>query len=753
MVSKWLKLAALAACVVAAGAACGGDEGGDEGGGAGGTGGDACAQDPCACATVDCVAHPECDGCGGVPDCAATPEPEDGCTNASDCGNVADFACVNNCCIELCSSAADCAARPECAGAALGCVCDEGFCKTKVCSADDECGGGGQVCVDGGCTAAPAATDVDSCTVEPRFGVLHQGDTLQLFVKAYGGGRPLALPADQITYGATGGATVDAAGLVTGGATDGEVVVTATIGATTCTATFTNFAEAAAADLRVVVTDELTGLPVEGAQVQVEGAPVLSGPTDSDGSATFVAVPAGAKTVSVFHDDYSYVTVVGTTRNDLLIQVRRNIPTDFAGGFKGVFGPEDLFDDNNVHAGVAGTSIPGNLVDLSFEILIGPSIPTIINLGGEQEIDLPSGVTIGLGSQWFKEEYQALGVPGVCSDAAKTRAGACGTRTGWGVAGGVPLSELPIDQLAGGGDINIGSLLATLLPRFQQFKSGVARDIEFDLVAAPNGNPNFDSFTEVDLQATHELALRGDVTIPTLPQIGGQYVAAAIVLGGANAPGRGVVPLGLTAGIDANTDDGETPDGKVNDIEGESTGVITLRMAPNHSGLEGSKYGVIALALNLSGLGGGDAVCTVADRSGCTALAGLVKMFDSFPYDTDVDFGTGFVGFAENATYDAATRSFTGAAATGANVFRVNMKGEGNREWNVFFGEAGSFTLPTPPAGLDDRSMEGGARADLTVQAMKVAVGLDDLVDFDATNFSNLVDVTTAFSTTDVPAE
>lgn len=743
--------------------ACGDDDSGSNGGGSGGggggsggSGGDCLADDPCTCPKDGADF---CVFCPNDPTCV-TPAVCDtagltACHTASECPNATSFACVNECCIELCGSNQDCAARPECTAAALGCVCDEGFCKAKVCSADSECANG-QVCVEGGCATAATPATVTRCAVEPRYAVSHEGEPLAFSVKGYAGDTAVVLATGGAVWSATGNGAIDANGNFTGNGTTGPATVTATIGTTTCTADVTNFAAAAA--FRVVVTDELTGLPIEGATVVVEGAdPRPEQTTDATGAAAFVGLANGAKTVSVFHADFSYVTIVGTQRDDLLLQLRRNIPQDTSGGFKGKFGPAELFANSDVHAGVAGTSIPGNLVDLSFEILLGPSITTIINIGGETPVDLPSGITIGLGAQWFKEEYQALGVPGICSDRAKSEAGTCGTRTAWGVAGGVPIRELPIDEIAGGGgDLNVGQLLATLLPRFQKFQSGVVRDVEFDLapnLADANGAPlpDFSKFTTANLVASHELALRGNVMIPTLPQLGGQYLTGAIVLGGANTGGRGVVPLGLTAGIDANVDDGQVPDGKVNDADGNSTGELVLRMAPLHSGLEGSDYGVIALAVNLNGLfSSAEPVCTVADRSGCTALAGVVKMQPAFAFDSDVTFA-GFVGFEDNATFTAATRMYDpNGAVPNANVYRVNMKSAAMKEWNVFYGGANSFALPAAPAGFEDRS----AAAALSVQSMKVeGTDLDGLVDFDSTNLSNLVDVTSAFSTVDLPMQ
>lgn len=687
------------------------------------------------------------DGTVGRRDRTTAPKCElEGVTACSDdaaCG--AGMRCSDGCCLAACAAADDCGAD---ACGPSGCVCDEGACRARTCSADAECAAG-QACSAGTCVAMPDAALASTCTVAPRWSVLRAGATRPLSVQAYdASGRPLPIHAG-FTFASDepSRVAVDEAGTARAEGGAGTATITASLGGASCTAEVLAFAPPPEGTLRAVVVDELTGLPVANAQVQVEtGAVPLTATTDATGAATFAlaALPAGTRTISAFPADYAYVTVAGTGATDLLLPVRRLVPADRAGGFRGTFGPAEIFHPDNVQAGVAGTSIPGNLIDLSFSILIGPSRLTRVTIGNERDVRIPSGVVLGLGNTFFKQEYQALGVPGVCEDRARTASGTCGVRTAWGVAGGVPLLDLPIDEITEGGeDLSVGALLSQLLPHFQRFRSAVARDVSFDLQPAAGGGPAWDAFTRVDLRATARMALRSTVALPQLPRLGDGWLDGAIVFGAADVPDRGVVPLGLTAGVDADTAAGETPDGRIDEL--------ALRIAPLHGGLEGSDYVVLALAANFAGMSAEGGRCAPEDRSGCAAVSGLVDRAPSYPFDRRVDFaaGQGFVAPAEGASWNDAARTFAtgGVPAGGANVMRVKLSAGDGRVWHVWLpADAGEVAVPMP-AGVADRA--AGARA--SVQALRLSVGLDELVRFDESSLADLVGLLSGFSTVDLP--
>src|SRR5690606_25228045 len=145
-----------------------------------------------------------------------------------------------------------------------------------------------------------------------------------------------------------------------------------------------------------------------------------------------------------------------------------------------------------------------------------------------------------------KQTFHALGVPGVCADREDAAAAGCGIRAAWGIAGGVPLIDLPIDEITEGG-VGAGELRARLLPHFQRFRSAVVRDVPFALHRGGADAPAWERFAPHDLQATQRMALRAEVRVPSLPARGEEAMDGVVIFGGADVPDRGLVPLGITA--------------------------------------------------------------------------------------------------------------------------------------------------------------------------------------------------------------
>lgn len=672
------------------------------------------------------------------------------CRSDAECGT--GLGCRDGCCLPRCVESADCPAASHCGD--LGCWCDEGSCLGRVCASDAGCDQG-LVCVAGACTLPPDPGQVAGCELSPIYDVVEEGQGFTFSIQA--------LDADGLPLHLSQGfdfrsldpsrVTVTSSGEVKGGATKGEAEIVATWGSGSCKATILNVGAPEEGQLRVVVIDELTGLPVKGAMVQVDGGPIpVSASTDAAGTASFPldALPPQPRTLSAFHDDFAWITVIGTTSDNLLLPVRRLVPDDRAGGFKGRFGPASLFDPENVQAGLAGTSLPGNPIDISLPILAGPSRKTIVTIGDEREVDIPSGIVLGLGNTWFKEDYQALGVPGVCADRTLTAAGRCGTRSAWGVAGGVPLLDLPLDQITEG-SLEAGDLLAQLLPQFRRFRSAVVRDVGFDLAPTKDDLPDPSRLTTVNLQATQRLALRPTLLLPKLPAHAGTGLDGVVALGGAEVPGRGLVPLGLTAGVDAEA--GQQPDGLVNDPEGNSNGQLPLRLAPEHGGIEGNPYVLLALAANFDALGDSDAACKPDDRKGCTALSGLVTRRDDLGLDETVDLRSGgFVGLASSAEWIPDTRTFRlGTEPEGApDLFRLKLVGEEGRTWYVWFPRGvREFTVPVPGGVRSDRV--SGSRG--SVQSMRTGAGWNTLFGFGEERLSTLGQSMEGFSSVDLPRQ
>lgn len=743
---------------------------------------------------------------------------DNSCIDAQDCPNTQFFDCdtSKSQCVPACRTKADCSAAtrgqyalPECAGA-LGCQCDEGRCNSALCSADSDCGGT-LVCRNGNCVAAPASTEAAKCQVVPDLVVLKTGAAATFSVIAWNaagnaivlqtGGTWAAAAGGPLTGSGTGvSAKFTAATATPSGPAD---AVTVTIGSATCKAKAIVLAPA----VGVVAIDELSGRPVAGADVVLstpagiiipQGAEA-SVKTNAQGFAALTGAPAGAYSVSVFHPDFTYVTIAnyesaGGDDHDFLSVYLRHNQTDKFGGYKGTMTNAPSGSSANVHAGIASSSLGGALTDLSLAQLLGESVPTKVKIGtfdnSGKPVPLPAGVYLGFSENKIKETVWAQGLAGVCTgadgspDEAKIAAGTCGTRTAWGLTGDVPLSELPIDAVLGGlNAANIGTVLSRIIPIFKHFNSSVIRDVQFDLKQTPYdaGAGKYDfsdtsSFAAANLEFAPSAGATGNsvplsfsyvAKLPELPKYNGQYTDGVLVLGGVNVAGRGVVPLGIGIAVNTDPKDGQS-DGQ-NEL---SPGLVQVRMAPTHHGLEGTEYGLLIAALSAAsitdssvGLGASAIFPRVPgnklafDPKGSTPVNYTSLSFPVFPEGGKYNF----VSAAQGAL---AGRSFTFKSTPDLSkiqVIRVNFYDTAEHRWVVFMNPAKvaqGFTLPKPPGTLIDRTFANGvstgARSGMQMQFLRMKadpaaavspdVTFNNLVEFNNTNGDRITDLLTAFS-------
>jgi hypothetical protein len=736
-----------------------------------------------------------------------------GCLLDTDCPDRVLFYCdtVTAQCLPGCVNREDCSAArrgqyalPECStdGGGLGCQCDEGRCVVSLCSSDAECGA--LVCRNGACVAAPASAAIAGCQVVPDLVVLRVGALARFEVRAVDAtGAPVVVPQGAIWAAVDGGplsgsgagpSAVLVAQAPTADSGAPAAAVQATLGSVSCQASAVVLpASPAAGEVWAVVADELSGRPVTGIDVVLsldDGSVSSTAQTDGRGLAR-LALPGGQASYSVtaFGPDHDYLTIAryqGASRY-LSLVTRRN-QVDRYGGYAGAY--TSVPATSNVHLGMAGTSLPGSITSLSFPAILGPGVPTDIKLGtiNLPGVAIPAGMTLGQGDSKFKGSYAAQGLAGVCTDdagvpdEARIAVGACATRAAWSLTGDVPFSQLPLTAIAGGtANLNIPQLLGQLIPAFKLFNSSVARDVAFSLQPTARddaGQPDFSDqsrFTHLDLDfAQLPLGFIFTAKLPDLPKYRGAYVDGALALGAADVAGRGVVPLGIGAAVNADHDAQtdryvSTAD---NQILNPSPGLISLHMAPTHHGLEGAPYLLLVAAMSTA------STTDVSAAAGASAIVARLPA-NQLTFNPDgtvpVDVsGAAFPAYPDGARFNfldvdqdgIPPRSFRFAATppdlSGSGLLRVTFSDDLGRRWTVVADAsraADGFRLPKPPSSADRLFAQGlatGTRSSLEVgtQRLQTTPGVDggaaltfgDVVELGSTNADHTTELLTGFT-------
>jgi hypothetical protein len=702
----------------------------------------------------------------------------DPCTANADC--LAGLTCNQNTkkceMVFVCTSDSQCDAtrNPICTSPDK-CVCIDGSCQPRACAGDSACPGG-QICQGGSCQTKPAATGL-SCNILTPPAVIHQGQTIAFAASAKNSNGAI-VPGQTFTWSSSmsGVASIDTnSGVATGGATTGTTNITCLVvgGSTTPSSpvVLQNYGPVDAGKVRVVVSDDRSGAPVATATVifedsngqQIGGGPVT---TDTSGIAQVTGTPP--VNVHVFKSGYHYVSVIGTTSTDLLLPLVQVPSTTTAGGFQGTFDftaicdPMVRTDCDTVQFGIAGASLAGSFTDLDFPKLIGVSLKTRIKFGMIYDMtqNVPSGIVLNLAGQTppIKGTYEAIASPGL--------------HHAWGIGGLAPFDQVATVLIpllgSGGGTSNlpIGQILVGVLPLLSKFRHFVKVDQlitegpEVVDVNDINGNgnttelvPDFSNttaFPTLVAKVTVPLSLSTAVTVPMLPKYNNKFLEGAIVLAGANATGRGLVPLGISAGLDAPMM-GEMPDGMVD------SNPISFKMSPLHDGLEGSRYFIATLALSLTTTSGVP-----------PAISGIITQPSTIATTTPLSVNA-FLGFPTTGALNLDSRKFNLGDTSGvgaANFYRADFTGSGGAKWVVYFkapATGDAFTLPAPPAGdFQDRAVatagcSGGAAKCTALRVFSLSVGangsetapsFDELMTFGGKNLSRLNDFVTGFSNT-----
>lgn len=620
--------------------------------------------------------------------------------------------CVQGCCQAqfACTQDADCAERVgsdrNCRDQALECACDvdSGQCFTRICSADQDCAQG-MLCASGACVAPPEGGLQARLIQAP--GALAWGDEGRALAVAYDPASPdLVVPMVPLAWSAE----------------DDQILSVDQEGALSCAAAGSTTLTVRVADngqdpgdaalvrclanpegaLQLHLVQEQSGQPIAGATVLLMGDPVQTATTDEAGRAVFEEVPAqGPVSVTAVAEGFHHTSIMQTQSRDLLvplgIKTNTNITLDRDSkelGFdqlenvdivKGAASFGNVQNTGEIEVALTGFGINQGLLDLNFELIIGPSIEQFLPpnsglpLPADDPIEIPGGVTLALNGRPVVANY-LLTAPG-------------GDRTIWSLGGRISLSENPrllSDILnSAGGSLDLGRIIAAILPLFENFYSGLRPGIQMGL--SPVLPPR-----QEDVELRVPTRLRLPLEAPALPGLGNQAVDGVIFLGGAMVPGQGFLPTGITAALD----DEDVPDGRVDPVD--------LYMSSLHGGLQSpsARYVVASVGLAFSQIGGGEGrelttILLSSGEPGQPLGAGLTPAREDF------------LGFDEADAYDPQSRSLTLGAHSDLDLRRVVLEGQDGTRWVIWLpGDATGAQLPAlAEMGFPDPGAQGQGRS------------------------------------------
>jgi hypothetical protein len=657
------------------------------------------------------------------------------CAPGSICNDPADPYYVadadNGICIKvICDSDSDCVDGKTCN--------PEKICEAPLCQTDDECAAG-NYCSGGECLTRPDASQVASCAVISGSHAIREAQTVDLTATAKNtngavlGAIEFKWTSDKTDVASTAGS------VATGASASGTAKVTAVVSgneSVACTGevSITNFATLGMGEGRVIAAASKNGAPIAGATVwMATTSTTMMGTTGADGSVVFSGVAGDVSHVTVQRDGWQSVSVLSPGTNDVYLLANKKPDRTVAGGFRGAV---DLSATKraDIKLAIAGPALPANVLDLELESLLGDSIETVINapdLGlTDEKVDLPGGIMLALGTQTFTDDSASSNLR--CQgDAPPAGSLGCyvsrspeGPSAAWVLGGQLKLSAISsiagqLSGVLGGGgsdELPIGDLLTALLPLLRSMSHGVNAGL--DITNHPKVNTtmgmgdcsdpslssydancqgDFSKYDKISLATNQRLRLLSAVAVPKLPVLPkGGFAAGVMVIAGAVIPGRGLLPLGLTAGIDVEKE--EVADGFVfgasepfgPNSEKLADGEVALAMAPLHSGIEAAKLQLISIALDPNSIAssGGTQLSTIINR---VARVGEKQAI------------TGeFLGFP-TGTFDTASAKFTptGTGVAGAQSMRMVVTNSStNDEWLIYVpnGASAEVTLPNVAA-------------------------------------------------------
>jgi hypothetical protein len=660
------------------------------------------------------------------------------------CGTTAR--CIMGCCVEQfsCTSDEECRERAgtdnNCPNAGLDCLCEEesGSCFTRICSNHAECEDG-EICASGSCIETPEEASLQARILSaPRL--LATAETGEIIAVAYDPEAPeVVIPNIALSYASSSDAVVTVADGTVTAAGMGDATITVTVTANGSdpgdTADVTVLGPAAEG-VRITVVDEATLAPIEGATiVPAEGEAVT---TAANGTAHLPST-----NFTVLAAEHAYVSVVGASGSDLLVPLPLTVSTeldlnedtreiiydglDNVDIIQGRPNFSEVTNLGELEIALNGFALGSDLLDLNFDLIIGPSVKqflpanTPLPIPTDDPIDIPGGVTLYINSQPVVARYLLVAPPG--------------QKTLWSLGGRISISQNPnlvpdiIAEISG--DINIGQVIAIILPFFNDFYSGLEPGIQLGSEAQLPPR-------EIDVRLRVPTARRVHITAPELPTIGGNWIDGVLFLGGAQVPGQGFVPLGVTAALDKATPD-EIPDGL---LDGDETRPdnqpVRLFMSPLHGGLqsERARYTIALVALSFDQLDGG--------KEATSVILAVSEPGASVPTEAVLPRQT-FPAFREGSTWDSEARTVTLTDAEGVDMVRVVFEGNDGQKW-IVWAHPGTTEITLPD--LSGRGFDDFEKRRVRVVGLNLVAAqeFDELVSIQGRDLMDVVDVTTGFA-------
>lgn len=610
-------------------------------------------------------------------------------------------------------------------------ICRSGACVAKVCKGNSECPGE-QICSGGKCVDFGGCQSVASVKIVSLPVVLTQGTSTTITSAIYNSnGVAVPISPEEITYKSATPAIVAAknSGLLTGGTESGASAITAHYESCSIVSeplTIQNYATLESGKLRVILRN-IAGESIPDTTVNING-------TDHQTNESGYLVldnTTPQNTISIFNDAYQYTTLYQTEAKDVILYLQKRPDPANAGGFKGSFDFSQLPESGTVKIGIAGGSLPGNVMDLELTTLLGESIMTPVKLASIDDIfPIPSSLQAVFGGSPISAEYKIISPPG--------------KRIFWGWGGKLDLGQITplISEAMGSDQMNVPKLINQAMPYLTTFHHAVIDNQNIiECARIPdiediNGNedttdliPDFNNnecFPVVNLKWEQSLSLESTISFPPLKKVDGTYPNTVLVIPITSVTGSGMVPMGLGA----TGSDTENFDGKLDDF--------SIPYAPQYNGLEGNRSMMVLLAMPIS----------ITEDIFYFRNSGIIAHYPDGIMAEKIDLSQDtFLGFGEDAKLTGT--QFTASPIKDASLYRIQLTDADGKSWMIY-SDTPEITVPQKPASLGDPTLLLFQGVQLRDDATS-NISLTDLITFNNNNMDQLGDLLYKFSSYEIP--